>query len=221
MGLDEHITEEELSERIANGDQLAFRVIFRRHYKALCFFGTSITQDAQEAEDLVQDIFEKLWKDRDVLREIDSFQGYVFRMAQNAAINGFKRMALEVTILKNLADQPQDAPHSTPQASLTLKETQERLHWAIQQLPPQQKMVYLLSREEGIKHEEIARRLHITTGTVKNHMIQALRNLRKQLQHYPNTLDTTYLVIFLLSLLQKNLLFFKPGYACLFSRLSY
>ncbi|RPE12375.1 RNA polymerase sigma-70 factor [Chitinophaga lutea] len=194
-------SEKELLLEAAGGNELAFTSLFHGYKYKLYGFVYRLTGSHQSAEDLVQDIFEKLWKDRDVLRGIDSFQRYVFRMAQNAAINGFKRMAMEVTILKTLADNSQSTPDITPQATLTLKETQERLHWAIQQLPPQQKIVYLLSREEGIKHEEIARRLHITTGTVKNHMIQALRSLRKQLQQYPNSLDTTYLVFLLLSLL--------------------
>ncbi|WP_346317612.1 RNA polymerase sigma-70 factor [Chitinophaga sp. YIM B06452] len=189
-------SEKELLQLAAGGNELAFTRLFHGYKYKLYGFVFRLTGSHASAEDVVQDIFEKLWKDRELLQQVESFSSYVFRMAQNQALNGFKRMAREVVILKQLAEAPANTA-STPQGHLALKETQERLHNAIQQLPPQQKMVFLLSREEGIKHEEIARRLHITTGTVKNHMIQALRTLRKHMQQYPNSLDTMYLLALL------------------------
>lgn len=189
-------SEKELLQLAAGGNELAFTRLFHGYKYKLYGFVFRLTGSHASAEDVVQDIFEKLWKDRELLQQVESFSSYVFRMAQNQALNGFKRMAREVVILKQLAEAPANTA-STPQGHLALKETQERLHNAIQQLPPQQKMVFLLSREEGIKHEEIARRLHITTGTVKNHMIQALRTLRKHMQQYPNSLDTMYLLTLL------------------------
>lgn len=193
-------SEQELLQLAAYGNELAFTTLFHEHKYKLYGFVYRLTGSHQSAEDLVQDIFEKLWKDREVLSGIDNLQHYIYRMARNSAINGFKSMARQVTLLKTLTDNTQAGPDITPEATFALKETQERLHRAIQQLPPQQKKIYLLSREEGIKHDEIARRLHITTGTVKNHMIQALRSLRKQLQQYPNSPDTIYLLLLFLPL---------------------
>ncbi|MGN7723685.1 RNA polymerase sigma factor [Chitinophaga sp. 22620] len=189
-------SEKELLQLAAGGNELAFTRLFHGYKYKLYGFVFRLTGSHASAEDVVQDIFEKLWKDRELLLQVERFSSYVFRMAQNQALNGFKRMAREVVILKQLAEAPANATF-TPQGHLALKETQERLHNAIQQLPPQQKMVFLLSREEGIKHEEIAKRLHITTGTVKNHMIQALRTLRKHMHQYPNSLDTMYLLLLL------------------------
>lgn len=191
-------SEKELLQLAAGGNELAFTRLFHGYKYKLYGFVFRLTGTHASAEDVVQDIFEKLWKDREVLLEIDSFQRYIFRMAQNHAINGFRRMAREVTILKQLTDALAASSASTPQGSLALKETQERLHNAIQQLPPQQKIVFLLSREQGVKHEEIARRLQITTGTVKNHMIQALRTLRKHMQQFPNSLDAIYFALVLI-----------------------
>jgi RNA polymerase sigma-70 factor (ECF subfamily) len=189
-------SEKELLQLAAGGNELAFTRLFHGYKYKLYGFVFRLTGSHASAEDVVQDIFEKLWKDRELLLQVERFSSYVFRMAQNQALNGFKRMAREVVVLKQLAEAPANATF-TPQGHLALKETQERLHNAIQQLPPQQKMVFLLSREEGIKHEEIAKRLHITTGTVKNHMIQALRTLRKHMHQYPNSLDTMYLLLLL------------------------
>ena len=66
----------------------------------------------------------------------------------------------------------------------SLKEAEQILAKAIDQLPQQQKLVYQLSREQGLKHEEIARQLNLSPGTVKNHMIRALKTLREQLEHH-------------------------------------
>ncbi len=180
--------EKEWLEMAAGGDELAFTHLFHAYKFKLYGFISKLTGSPATAEDVVQDVFLKLWKDRTSLRDVESFGSYLFRMAQNHAINGFRKMAREVDMLKemNTGDLP---AHSTPQTHIALKETREILHRAIQQLPPRQKAIYLLSREEGVKHEEIARRLRITTGTVKNHMIQALRTLREQLSQHPHSLE--------------------------------
>lgn len=180
--------EKEWLEMAAGGDELAFTHLFHAYKFKLYGFISKLTGSPATAEDVVQDVFLKLWKDRKSLRDVESFGSYLFRMAQNHAINGFRKMAREVDMLKemNTGDLP---AHSTPQSHIALKETREILHRAIEQLPPRQKAIYLLSREEGVKHEEIARRLRITTGTVKNHMIQALRTLREQLSQHPHSLE--------------------------------
>lgn len=172
----------------ADGDELAFTHLFHAYKFKLYGFISKLTGSPQTAEDVVQDVFLKLWKNRGDLRAVDSFGSYLFRMAQNHAINGFRKMAREEVMRKEMRADELPA-HSTPQSHIALKETREILHKAIQQLPPRQKAIYLLSREEGVKHEEIARRLQITTGTVKNHMIQALRTLREQLSQHPHSLE--------------------------------
>lgn len=142
-----------------------------------------MTGSADMAEDIVQEVFLKLWQNRQELGAIQQFSAYLFRMAQNQAINAFKRMARETLILAEL----QQSVHPQPDAADTLaaRQLEETLKKLISQLPPQQQLIYLLSREQGLKHEEIAERLRIAPGTVKNHMIQALRTLRQQLTNYP------------------------------------
>ncbi|WP_126244055.1 RNA polymerase sigma factor [Chitinophaga rhizosphaerae] len=180
--------EKEWLQMASDGDELAFTHLFHAYKFKLYGFISKLTGSPATAEDVVQDVFLKLWKDRKSLRDVDSFGSYLFRMAQNHAINGFRKMAREENVIRQL--HTDEAPaHSTPQSHISLKETRELLHRAIQQLPPRQKAIYLLSREEGVKHEEIARRLHITTGTVKNHMIQALRTLRETLSRHPHSLE--------------------------------
>ncbi|GEP95798.1 hypothetical protein CCY01nite_20580 [Chitinophaga cymbidii] len=136
------------------------------------------------AEDITQDIFLKLWKNRELLTGIAQFGGYIYRMAQHQVINSLKRMARETLILGELGKtQPLAGPDA--EAQLSLQEVTQSLHHALDKLTPKQKLVYTLSRERGLKHEEIARYLNISPSTVNNHMIEALRLIRQQLRTSP------------------------------------
>ena len=95
--------------------------------------------------------------------------------------NAFRRMAKETLILAELNKSGIAAAAANAEDDLSVREVRERLKCALDQLPPKQKLVYTLSRDEGWKHEEIARYLNISPSTVNNHMIAALRTIRKQL----------------------------------------
>lgn len=131
-------------------------------------------------EDVIQDIFLKLWNDRQNLVHIEQFGSYIYKMAQHRVLNAFRRMAKETLILSEL-NKSGAAAGASADDDLSVREVRERLKCALDKLPPKQKLVYMLSRDEGLKHEEIARYLNISPSTVNNHMIAALRTIRKQL----------------------------------------
>jgi len=175
-------TEKELLQLSMEGDDKAFAEIFHRYKFKLYGYIHRLTQSQEMAEDIVQETFLRLWKNREQLGNIGHLSSYIFRMAQNQAITGFKRMAMETMIIRQLLTGEKEFAPATPESTLALKEMEALFRKAVDNLPPQQKKVYLLSREEGLKHEEIAERLQISRGTVKNHMIQLLRTLRSQLE---------------------------------------
>ena len=165
----------------AAGKEMAFTELFHRYKYKLYGYIFALTRSKEMAEDVVQDVFLKFWQRRETMGELNEFAPYLFRMAQNRAINGFQRMATEALALAALR-QTTGTNAMDIEDQLVAKDLEERLHDAVQKLPPQQQLVYRLSREEGLKHEEIAERLKIAPGTVKNHMIAALRTLRAQMQ---------------------------------------
>jgi RNA polymerase sigma-70 factor (family 1) len=175
-------TEKELLQSSMEGDEKAFAEIFSRYKFKLYGYIYRLTQSQEMAEDIVQDTFLKLWKHRDRLGAIDNLSSYIFRMAQNQSITAFRRMAMETMIIRQMLTGEADFSPSTPESALALKEMEENFRKAVNNLPPQQKKVYQLSREEGLKYEEIAEKLHISRGTVRNHMVQLLRTLRTQLE---------------------------------------
>lgn len=191
--------EKELLLQVAAGDEQAFANLFHVWRDKLYFFLLRITNSPQTAEDIVQDVFVKLWANRSSLGEVQNFSAWLYRVTQNQALSGMRRMALETTILAEIKREIAASGQPTDEVLLH-KQLQERLQAAINRLPPQQKLVYTLSRIEGLKQEEIANRLNLSVNTVRNHMTEALRKLRQDLaKDYPFTSPYIFLLLSLVT----------------------
>ncbi len=172
-----------LLRQLATGNERAFEKLFHIWKDKLYFFILRIVNTPENAEDIVQEIFTKLWQDRDKLIQIEHFSAYLFQMAKNQAISGMRRMAHETLILSELKKNATVAGLPVDETFLQ-KQLQEKLQEIVNNLPSRQNEVYTLSREQGLKQDEIARRLGISISTVQNHMTEALRTIRRQLQDY-------------------------------------
>jgi len=173
-------TEKSLLQKAASGHEESFTRLFLLYRHKLYSFLLRLTNSPEMTEDVIQDVFLKLWKDRENLVNIEQFGGYIYRMAQHQAINAFRRMARETLILAEL-NKTTAAVNTSAEDNLNVREVRELLNTALEKLPPKQKLVFTLSRDQGLKHDEIARRLNISPSTVNNHMIAALRTIREQL----------------------------------------
>lgn len=162
---------------IAEGDEFAFRKIFN-HYKDKLFNYTyRITDNEGLAEEIVMDAFLKIWCNREDLVYINRFDSYLYTIIRNRAFSAIKRRAQEtliITRLSNISSEYQECTEET----VVYNEYQYILKRAINKLPPQQKLVYSMSREEGLKYEEIADQLNLSKNTVKAHLKKALNTLR-------------------------------------------
>jgi RNA polymerase sigma-70 factor (ECF subfamily) len=178
-------TERKLLTAIAAGDETAFGEIFHAWRDKLYYYLLRITQSAETAEDQVQDIFIKIWVHRHKLAAVDDFGAWLFTVARNHALSGMRRMALETVMIGEMRREAVAAGRPVDEA-LLFKQIREKLKSIVDALPAQQKLVYQLGREQGIKHEEIARQLNISMSTVRNHMALALQTIRaKLLEYYP------------------------------------
>lgn len=166
-----------LLSRIAEGDEEAFASLFHTWRDRLYYFTLKITNSPQQAEDLVQDVFVKLWLQRSDLEGIYNFQAWIYRVIKNQAISDLRRMSLETTILAQLRKETVSKGQLADE-QLLHKQLQQKLKEAIEKLPPRQKQIYSMIRIEGLKQEEIASRLNLSISTVQNHMTEALRKLR-------------------------------------------
>lgn len=164
-------------QRIAQGDEAAFRIIFD-YYKGR-FYAAAIkmTRSADMAEEIVQEVFVTLWLRRSVLASVETPASYLFTIVYNNIYAHFKKLALEKRMKQGVSERINESECPT-EDRLIDKENQQLLQSLIQQLPPQQQSVYKLSKLEGLSRNEIAERLHISPNTVKNHLQEAVKFIR-------------------------------------------
>jgi RNA polymerase sigma-70 factor (ECF subfamily) len=171
---------------LRRGDEATFDAVFRQWYDPLCHYAARLADgDMDEAEDLVQQVFVKLWEQRARLDIAWSLKAYLYKTVHNAALNRLRAantrsryLEYNAAQLENSATQPDD----------TSRELTERLQKALDVLPPQCRHVFELSRFEELKYREIADQLGISIKTVETQMGKALRLLRMQLADYLVTL---------------------------------
>jgi len=166
--------DEELIRAINSSDRAAFKQLCERYYDPLYRFLWRKTRNDEAAEDLVQELFMNLWKMRARLDENLSIKAYLYRAANNLAINHLRKKALkQAHFVDNLDHAP--AGHSDEE-----RELQECLDEALQDLPEAQRTVFVLNRFEGLKYAEIAETLQISIKTVESRMSQTLKHLREK-----------------------------------------
>lgn len=189
-----HADDIALVNKLANDDEVAFEVLFHKYKDKLYSFLIHLGNSASAAEDVLQDVFMKIWDRRTQLGDIDNFNAYLFRMAANQAINLMRRQSREIKILDELKLYTIDE-NGTAQA-MSEKEVQETLSKALATLPQQQYKVFMLSREHGLKYDDIAAEMGISAATVRNHMVQALKKIRVYLES-SHIISIIYLYIIL------------------------
>lgn len=175
--------EAQLLQLLSAGDPIAFRQVFELHWDQVHAVGLKILKSPELAKDLAQDIFMKVWHNREQLKDVSNFRAYLNVLSRNMAIDHLRK---KVFTADNedylLAYFSEDAP--APAKDAEYKELEQILHEAVDHLPPQMQQVFRLSRFEGLSHAEIAARMNITRVTSKSYMVRALAAIRKHLSHY-------------------------------------
>jgi RNA polymerase sigma-19 factor, ECF subfamily len=174
----------ELLSRLRAGDERALEQVFRSHYAGMCAFVRRIVHAPDVAEELVQDVFFKLWSKREQLVEIDALRTYLFRAARNTALNHLRRRKLERGWEEREAARGEPAATESTDDGAASDEVQRAVESAIGRLPPRCREVFLLSREGGLTYGQIAESLEISIKTVETQMGRALKSLRHALSQY-------------------------------------
>jgi RNA polymerase sigma-70 factor (family 1) len=167
---------------IADGDEKAFRQIFDSYSSRIYYFALKLTHSKVTSEEIVQEIFLKIWNNRETLSTIESFPAYLYTITRNHAFNVLKRIAIEANANAKLVAQL-PVHHSDTEEEIIRSDYERLLGRIVDGLPPQQKKVYSLCHQEGLKYEEAAERLNISRLTVKTHMQSALRTIKSQFGH--------------------------------------
>lgn len=187
----------ELFKQVANGNENAFRLLYDRYRNQVFYVGFKFLKSEAAAEDVLQEVFSKIWINRKKLPEIIHFNKYLNTLTLNYVYNLLRRKALEEAFLHEEILKT-NLSHEKAFNYIDLHELEGLIHKAVKQLSPQQKKVFELSRIQGMKHEEIARELNISRETVKKHIMEALGNVRSFLAAKGEIVINLLILIFLL-----------------------
>ena len=172
------LPEKELLFKVADGDEDSFRYLFDKYRNKIYSLSMYLTHSEYISEEITQEVFMKIWVNRKQLEGVEFFNAYLRTIASHVASNYLKRLANEKIILQKIANESEHSSETTDN-TIIYNEYQAILEQAIQSLPPQQKKVYILSRHEGLKLDDIAKMMNLSPYTVKEYMKNALHTIRK------------------------------------------
>lgn len=162
---------------IAQGDGGAFSRVFAFYRDRVYSIAYRFTHSTYMSEEIVQDVFMKIWAKRNDLPVINNFAAYLFIVTRNDVMRALKKIAREGRVLRVEEVRQTQAPYDSADRLMD-REFDSLLHVAVEQLPQQQKKVYKYIREQGLKREEVAELLCLHPETVKFHLAQALKKIR-------------------------------------------
>jgi RNA polymerase sigma-70 factor, ECF subfamily len=168
------LKEESIWRNIQQKDEDAFKHYYKEHFKSFFLMSCKYLKDPSQAEEIVNDVFLKLWEDGDKMTIESSLKSYIYKAIINRSINVLNKSKREMIHHADISVIPEE--------SYELREIEEnelrvKIYAAIDQLPDQCKRVFEMSRFEELKQQEIADRLGISIKTVKNHITIALKQL--------------------------------------------
>ncbi len=169
-----------LFKQISAGEEQAFRAIYYLYRDELFKIVIRLTKSQVIAEEIIQEVFISLWISREQLIKVEEPAAYIYSILFNKTGNYLKKEANQERIIKAAMHYRQSSCNTTEQA-LDANETQRLIELALRQLPRQQKIVYKLSRQQGLSNNKIAKHLNISLHTVKSHLSKAIGFMRTYL----------------------------------------
>jgi len=170
-------TESNVLEQIRQRDENAFKSVYEKYYPKVYTYALRYLKSETDAEEVVHEVFLKLWmRDANAL-PIRSLDAYFQTLTRNRSLDMLRRKVLEQSSdLNSAVNWHED--HNETEELIILKDTKKVLDKGIELLPAQQRLVYILCREEGLKYEQVAEKLQLSPATVQTHMKLALKFLR-------------------------------------------
>lgn len=172
------------AESIGTFDRDRFELLFKEHYSSLCSYAYNYTQEREASEEIVQDIFFKLWVNREATVIESSIKSYLFRAVRNSSLNLIKHIAIRENYKEYNRSEIEQSELLRAEDSPLTTELEHQIRLAIDSMPPQRKRIFIMSRYDDLKYREIATELNISIKTVENHMGRALAHLKDRLSEY-------------------------------------
>jgi RNA polymerase sigma-70 factor (ECF subfamily) len=184
-----HITDEkELLRRLRDGDELAFKDLYEIYAPRLAARLLQLLRSEEIAEDILQDLFIKIWEVRHTINPDLSFGALLYKMAANLSKNIYRRNVYDQLMRKEMNT---DQSHNPIEESLDQSEARQLLQAALNKLTPRQREVYIMHKIDGLSYQEIGSRLNISASAINHHIQEANKQLR-------NILKSNYIYLFAL-----------------------
>lgn len=178
--------EKQLAALLKEGNVYVYELIFRRYYVSLCGFAVRFVQQPEDAEEIVQDVFLKVWEKKNDLLITTSLKSYLFRATYNSCMNVLSHAKIEnryASFIRNSSLKNQYLSNPVMD-SLAYKDLNDKITAAIERLPEACKEIFKMSRYDGLKYAEIASQLNISVKTVETQISRALSKLREDLKEF-------------------------------------
>lgn len=170
---------DDIQKALRQGDEKAFELLFLTYFSKVKFFIKNILKSDVEAEELAQDIFVKIWINRESIDFGKGMSAFLHTSARNATINYLKKKFTHDNYVNDHLYLNSDDVSESIEEGYYAQETALLIKMAISQMPDRRKEIYELSREKGLRNDEIALRLDISKKTVENQLSLALSEIRK------------------------------------------
>lgn len=170
----------ELITKLKAGSEEAFNLLFYKYERKLYAFSLSILPSREDAEEVVQEVFYRIWKKRELLDEQLSFKAFIFTIAKNYIYNLLSKRVSETAYKHYYLDKTSNQVNSAEETwhFHDLKNTIEQM---VSKMPDKRKQVFTMSRFQGLTNREIAEQLNLSLSTVENHINKCLKALKQQL----------------------------------------
>lgn len=177
------LKEQQQLRKIQKGDIDSFEKLFHRFHSGLCGYAESLVAKGEVAEEVVQEVFYNIWKNRETLKIHKSWQSYLYRSVYNNSMMYLRKMRREYPMDDWSASGFED-DGSDPAQLMQMNEVSELVFRTLEGLTDRTREIFLLNRQEGLKYKEIAEKLSISVKTVEANMGKALKALRNSLEKY-------------------------------------
>ncbi|WP_052272983.1 RNA polymerase sigma-70 factor [Flavihumibacter solisilvae] len=174
---------ENIAVQIASGSEASFRQLYHAFYSRLVQFSAAITRNTESAEEIVEDVFVKIWQQKEKFGEVRSLRVYLYTAVKNGSLNYVSTAARRnITAPFDEIDIQIAEETVLPDQIMITAEMFARLHTAVESLPPRCKMIFKLIREDGLKYKEVGEILNISVNTIDAQMAIAVKRLMLALQ---------------------------------------
>lgn len=176
-----YTNEQELLQQLRDGNQRAFDEFYQEYSTPLLWKLQKMVKDPEEADELLQDLFVKIWEKREQLNINQSFKAYLYQVAQRLAIDYFRKIARQNELYAQMQSGATELVENTEEL-LAARETQQLLDQAIALLPEQRRKAFILCKIEGKSHQEAADLMNISPNTVHNHLVKAVSFVKEHME---------------------------------------